>query len=314
MNPFLSVIMPVRNGEKFIAAALESVRAQYREGIELVIVDDHSTDRTLEIVRGFSDVLPIRLITPDRHTTEVEACNIAFREARGEWACLLHCDDFWLPGRMARLWGEMETAKGAFILHNAMFVGPDGRKLGYWTCPLSEGIIPSEQFIERLLVQNFIAAPSPVFRRKVVLESGGMDPASPRCQDWDLWLRIGAIGPVRFIAETLSAYRVHLGAQTFARKRLPNETEQQLTTVFARHLSHWPVTGRRRASVERVARASITINSTLSAAFRHESFQLSPVLLELLALGPFGWHRYLRDSRIVQRVCSRLKLRHLRVT
>jgi len=63
MNPFLSVIMPVYNGEKFISAALESVRAQYREGIELVIVEGGSSDRTLEIVRDFAKVLPLRLIT-----------------------------------------------------------------------------------------------------------------------------------------------------------------------------------------------------------------------------------------------------------
>ncbi len=55
MNPFLSVIMPVYNGEKFIAETLESVREQHREGIELVIVDDGSTDRTLEIVNNYTE-------------------------------------------------------------------------------------------------------------------------------------------------------------------------------------------------------------------------------------------------------------------
>jgi len=56
--------MPIYNGERFIAAALESVREQNDGAIELVIVDDGSTDRTLDIVRGFAGVLPIRLITP----------------------------------------------------------------------------------------------------------------------------------------------------------------------------------------------------------------------------------------------------------
>jgi hypothetical protein len=61
--------------------------------------------------------------------------------------------------------------------------------------------------------------------------------------------------------------------------------------------------------VERVAMASIAVNSALAAASRGEPVKPLPVLLRLLALGPWGWHRYLRDSRIVQRVRSRLKVK-----
>ncbi len=201
----------------------------------------------------------------------------------------------------------MESAEGALVLHNAMFVGPDGRKLGPWTCPLPEGVVPPNRFIERLLVQNFIAMPSPVFRRSAAIHSGGLDEALWFSADWDFWLRLGALGPVHFIAETLSAFRVHPESQTAARKLLPNEWEQQLTKVLARHLQKWAPPGKLRASVERVALASIAVNSSLSATSRGEPVKPSAVLLRLLALGPSGWHRYLRDSRIVQRVRSRLK-------
>jgi len=310
MNPFLSVVMPTYNGERFIAAALESARGQH-EGIALVIVDDGSSDRTLDIVRDFAKALPIRLLTPGRIGNWVAVSNIGLREATGDWACFLHQDDLWLPGRMARLRAEMESAEGALVLHNAMFIGPDGQKLGPWTCPLPEGDVPPGRFIERLLIQNFIAIPSPVFRRNAAVRSGGLDEALWFSADWDLWLRLGALGPVRFIAETLSAFRVHPASQTAARKVLPNEWEQQLTTVLARHLQAWPVSGKPRASVERVAKASITVNSALSAASRGEPVNPQALLLELLALGPSGWHRYLRDSRIVQRVRSRLKVQRL---
>ena len=169
----------------------------------------------------------------------------------------------------------------------------------------------SNLFIERLLIQNFIAIPSPVFRRSAVIDSGGLDEALWFSADWDLWLRLGALGPVRFIAETLSAFRIHPASQTAARKLLPNEWEQQLTKVFAEHLQSWPITGKLRASVERVGMTSIAVNSALAAASRGESTKYSTVLLQLLALGPLGWHRYLRDSRIVQRVQSRLKVQRL---
>jgi hypothetical protein len=205
----------------------------------------------------------------------------------------------------------MESAVGALVLHNAVFVGPDGRRLGPWTCPLPEGVVPPDRFIERLLVQNFIAKASVVFRRSAAIRSGGLDEADMVSADWDLWLRLGALGPVRFIAETLSAYRVHPASITVARKLLPDEWGQKLTIVHARHAQNWAAPGKLRTSVERVARASIAVNGLLAAASRGESVKPWPVLLKLLALGPAGWHRYLRDSRIVQRVRSRLKVRRL---
>ena len=311
MRPLLSVVMPTYNGERFIAAALESVRDQNDEAIELVVVDDGSTDHTLDIVRGFAGVLPIRLITPGRLGNWVAVSNLGLRQATGDWACFLHQDDLWLPGRLARLRTEMASTKGVLIIHDAMYVGPDGQELGPWTCPLSEGVVPPTLFIERLLVQNFIAVPSPVFRRSAVVDSGGLDDALWFSADWDLWLRLGAMGPVRFLAERLSAFRIHPASQTAARKLLPNEWEQQLTTVLTRHLQSWPVAGKLHKSVERVAMASIAVNSALSAGSRDEPVKPATVLHRLLALSPSEWHRYLRDSRIVQRVKSRLKLQRL---
>jgi len=308
MKPLVSVVMPTHNGQEFVAAALESVRAQDDGGIDLVIVDDGSTDQTQDIVRNFAKVLPIRMITSGGLGNWVAASNVGLREARGEWACFLHQDDLWVPGRLTRLRNEMENAEGALILHDAMFVDSNGQGLGPWTCPLPEGYVRPELFLERLLVQNFIAIPSPMFRRKAALDSGELDETLWFSADWDLWLRLGAMGPVRFIAETLSAFRVHPESQTAARKLLPNEWEQQLTTVLARHLESWASSGKSVASVERAAKTSITVNSALSAASRGESFRPWSVFLELLALGPWGWHRYLRDSRIAQRVNSRLKV------
>jgi hypothetical protein len=303
--------MPTYNGGQFIAAALESVRQQHDDGIELVIVDDGSTDHTLDIVRGFADALPIRLITPGRLGNWVAATNVGLREATGDWACLLHQDDLWFPGRLERLRPEMETTEGALIIHNATYVGPGGEALGPWTCPFSAGTVPPERFLERLLVQNFIAIPSPVFRRSAVVQSGGMDETLWFSADWDLWLRLGALGPVCFIAETLAAFRIHPASQTAARKLLPNEWDEQLTTVLARHIEDWPMKGQLRASVERVALASIAVNSALSLASRGGPIKPAAVLYQLLSLGPSGWRRYLRDSRIIQRVQSRLKLQLL---
>jgi hypothetical protein len=304
--------MPVYNGENFISAALESVRAEGTDGLEVVVVDDGSTDRTLEVVRCFARHIPLRLIKPGRMGNWVAASNLGLREAKGEWVCFLHQDDLWLPGRYARLGRETGIVQGALIVHDAMFVDPDGRRLGPWTCPLSQAVVPSDEFLEHLLVQNFIAMPSPLFRRTAALDTGGMDEALWFTADWDLWLRLGALGPVSFVAETLSAFRIHPGSQTVSRARLQGECEQQLTTVLQRHLARWRVIGRRRARVERVAMASVAVNSALSSMARGETYRRGALFLQLLRLGPLGWRRYLRDSRIFQRIGSRLKV--MRVT
>jgi hypothetical protein len=80
--------------------------------------------------------------------------------------------------------------------------------------------------------------------------------------------------------------------------------------VLERHLARWPVTGARRRRVERAAWGSVTVNSTLAAAARGATVAWLPVALTLLGLGPLGWLRFLRDSRLVERVGARLRLRH----
>lgn len=308
MPPFLSVVIPTYNGGKFIGAALRSICEQREEGLELIIVDDGSTDRTLEIVRDFAKMLPIRLLTPQRIGNWVAASNIGLREATAEWACFLHQDDLWLPRRVAKLRPEIEEAEGALIIHNARFVGPEGQYLGPWTCPLIEGSISSSQFIEHLLIQNFIAIPSPVFRRSAAIDTGGLDEALWFSADWDLWLRLGSLGPVRFMNETLAAFRIHPASQTASRCTNINEWKQQLTVVFERYFQNWDAPRNLKKRVERTATVSINVNSTLSAASRGQPVRFLPLLPKLVRLGPFDCRRYLRDSRIVQRVRPRLRL------
>lgn len=312
MSSSLSVVMPTYNGEKFIGRALESVCEQANHLLELIVVDDGSSDGTLEILKGFQESLPIRLITPGRIGNWVSISNIGLREARGDWACFLHQDDLWLPGRIARLRREIESAAGMLVLHNAEFIGPNERYLGPWTCPLDSGDVSSEKFLERLLIQNFIAMPSPVFLRSAAIETGGMDESLWFSADWDLWLRMGAMGPVRFIPDVLTAFRLHAASQTVSRKLWRGEWEEQLTTVLRRHLPVWTAMGRRRRVVERVAKVSITVNAALASSSRDESTHILAALLQLILVGPSGWLRYVHDSRIVQRVASRLRLERYR--
>lgn len=314
LNPTVSVIVPTYNGEKYLGDALESVRSQYCDELEVVVVDDGSTDETMRILEDFSKSLPLRVVRPGRLGNWVATTNIGLREARGEWACFLHQDDQWLPGRMSRILPELARVEGAMVLHHSIFIGPRGERLGPWKCPLKQGNVSSGCFLEHLLVQDFIAIPAPIFRRQAVMDSGGLDESLWLAADWELWLRLGALGPVRFVEDTLTAFRVHPESQTIARKLGPDEWEHQLGTVLERHLGGWQAPEKLRKKVKRAAAVSNAINATLAGLARGEKVFLAGALVQLLALGPAGWRRYLRDSRIVERVGSRLRVRLLAMT
>ena len=309
MSPLLSVVMPTYNGERYLAPALESLLGQLDGGVELVVVDDGSTDGTVELVERLTRGTTTRVLRPGRLGNWVAATNLGLREARGEWACFLHQDDLWLPGRLARLRAVLPTARGALVVHDTRFVDPGGALLGHWTCPLPAGDVEPDAFVERLLVQNFVSINAGTFRRAAALEQGGLDERLWFSADWDLWLRLAGSGPVRVLREELGAYRVHPESQTAARKIGAGEWEDQLGSVLDRHLAAWPVAGGRRGAVERAARCSISVNSALAVAARGGRVAWRPLAARLLGLGPPGWRRYLRDSRIVQRLAPRLRLR-----
>ncbi len=310
-EPWLSVVMPTYNGERYVAHALESVRRQATDGLEIVVVDDGSTDGTMAIVGRYEGELPIRVVPHHRIGNWVATTNVGLRAARARLACFLHQDDAWLPGRVAGIRRVLDKApRTHFLLHPAVFIGPAGERLGRWRCPLQGPEVASERLIERLLVQNFVAIPAPVFDRALALSSGGLDESLWYAADWDLWLRLGAAGPVRLLDEPLAAFRVHPESQTMARARTEQEFREQLSAVFERHFPSWQVQGNRRRAVERAARFSIFVNSALASAGRGE--RRLPVLRlasEFVRLRPSGWRRYLRDSRIADRVLPRLRLR-----
>jgi glycosyltransferase involved in cell wall biosynthesis len=309
MPGLLSVVMPTYNGERYVAAALESLLGQRDGEVELIVVDDGSSDGTVGLVERLTRGTPTRLLRPGRLGSWVAASNLGLREARGEWCCFLHQDDLWLPGRLVRLRAELPRCGGALLLHDARYVDPAGESLGEWTCPLAPGDVAPESFVERLLTQNFIAIPSPTFRRAAALAQGGLDERLWFSADWDLWLRLGAVGPVRYLPETLAAFRLHPESQTAARPVGEREWARQLGTVLERHLARWPATGAPRRRVERSARVSVAVNSALAAAARGAPVAWGPVAWQALGLGPVGWHRYLRDSRLFERVGARLRLR-----
>jgi len=290
-RPWLSVLVPTFNGAAFLSRALDSVLAEGSSGVEVLAVDDGSSDGTLGVLESYKGRLELSVVER-RAGSWVANTNLALRQAAGEWVSLLHQDDFWLPGRLAALRARLtESPRAALALHGCLFVDREGRVLGPWRVPLPCG-------------------PTAMFRREPVLALGGLDEGLWYTADWDLWLRLAAAGPTVCVPGALAAFRVHAGSQTVARSGSLEAFRGQYETVLERHFHAWTARSARiRAAVGRAARASVEINVSLAAAYHGQPVPWRALLCALARLRPADWHRLGRDSRLVERVLARLRAR-----
>lgn len=177
MNPQTSVIIPVRNGARFIAAAIDSALAQLEAGDEVLVVDDASEDATREVV-GQSPDPRVRLLTGYGHGVS-SARNVGLAAAQGEFVAFLDHDDLWPEGRHATLRGilqsdpELDCAVGRIRLlmeKDAVMiprlVGMDGR------------------------LAADLSLCTALFRRRILERVGGFDEGMRFCEDTDYFLRL----------------------------------------------------------------------------------------------------------------------------
>ena len=307
-TPWLSVLIPTHGGERWLAATLDSLVAQTRQGFECIVVDSSPGDGTLAIAEGYRTRLPLRII-PRRDVVDWQGkTNLAAHLALAEHLCMLHQDDLWEPGRAEHIAAWIAEEPGvAMHLHPSWIIDATGRRLGLWRCPLPGAtIVPREVLLARMLVQNFVAICAPVIRKQIFLEVGELDRSLWYTADWDLYLKIGRAGTVRYHREPLSCYRIHDGALTVSGSRDAAAFSKQMTLVLDRHIEAI-VPGRRRRAILRRARAAIAVNTALARALHAGPDQLIAALLHVLGLGPYGLFAFLRDTRLVERLSPRLR-------
>jgi glycosyltransferase involved in cell wall biosynthesis len=308
-KPFLSVVMPVHEGLEWIGTTLESLAAEPSYGLEIIVIDSSPTNATADIVEQFSDRLPLRLLKRIDVKPWQTKTNLGVELATADYVCILHQDDLWLPGRVdtVRRW-IADTPDTALHLAPSRLIDRHGRTIGKWTCPLpAEQPLDPQFLLTRLLVQNFVSVPAPVFRRSAWLECTGMDEHLWYTPDWDIWVKLSSAGPVVYHDEMTTAFRVHASSLTVTGSRNASEFRAQMETVLDRYLERIPADSRHR--IQRLARASIDINVSLAAASGGSATALASAAGNVLSLGPAGMRRYLRDSRLGERVVSRLRAR-----
>jgi hypothetical protein len=285
--PWLTVVIPSYRGEQWIDAALQSLAAEAAEGVEVLVIDSSPTSATCDIARNYSDRLRLR-VSERRDLLSWQAkTNFGVEIAKSSHVCWLGVDDVWLPGRAAAAMRWVEGAPSAPLhLAPGAFIDKDGRKLGVWRCPFPvSGELRSALVTERLLVQNFIVAPAPVFRKDAWLGCGGVDENLWYTADWDIWLKLAACGPVHYHNSVTIGFRIHDGSLTVTGSRDAADFANQMQIVLDRHLAKL---GGDSKCIERAARASIAVNTALAAAYGGDTSGLIRAAAQVLRLGPAG--------------------------
>ncbi|MEM1288551.1 MAG: glycosyltransferase family A protein [Pseudomonadota bacterium] len=213
-GPLVSVVMITRDGEATIEAAIQSVVTQQDCRLELLVIDDHSTDRTVKIVSDLAERHPeIRLLACDGSGI-VDARNTALNAARGRYLAVLDCDDLAVPGRFAKQATRMDAEERLVLLGSqAIEFGDDQTDRVLLT------IGSTDEEVTRALSTTPPFAHSSVMARASAMRSvGGYRKLLQHAEDFDLYLRLSEVGTVGAIFEPLVRYRVH-GGQMSVQKR-----------------------------------------------------------------------------------------------
>lgn len=309
VRPWLSVIMPTYNGERFLNQALASVAVQRDPEIEIVAVDDGSADRTREILRSWSRRLRLEVIERLHSGDWVSSTAIGMAAARGEYLCWLHQDDAWRVGRAAALRARLAAHPDtAFIVHPCWYSSTRGERIGYWRCrlPPADRFLRYAEVAEPLLVQCSIATCGTLFAAEAARAVGPPDPALRYHADWDYWLRLSRLGRTLHHPTPLASFRIHAASQTIARASEANDRLGEARAILRRHLPCFAGCGGDAARIEAVAALSANLNHALNAIVAGQEFDAVRLLRDALALGPAGWTTLFRDSQITERCLSRL--------
>lgn len=233
----LSVLIPVRNGERFIEPAIRSALAQRVEDCEIVVWDNASTDRTADIARGFRDPR-IRYVRQPRDVGMEGNFRAALAGSRADYVSFLSADDCLLDGALAALTRCLEDDRRLVFAFGAVrIINEPGEVIGHYDPRLPE-VMAGREFVRSSLrrLENVVYLPSAVARRTAVLAAGGIRDDG-MAFDYSMWLRTALQGAVRYLPREVAAYRQH-SANESRRYEQPSRKCEAICQAFA-----WAVAG-----------------------------------------------------------------------
>jgi hypothetical protein len=230
--PSVSVVIPVRNAEKTLARALESVVAQTVQVQEIIVVDDHSSDGTVAVANAYANPL-VKILSLPAHRGAAAARNAGIGAATSDWVAFLDADDEWDCHKIAKqLLAVSSNPTISFVFCASNEFSVTGEPLGdtFRNFPVTSG----GDTWKALLATNFVATPTVVARRDLLLRLGGFDESLKVGEDQDMWIRLALEGPTAYVPENLA--RVHVQQRSISTWTLADQYDYTLPMI-ERHLA-----------------------------------------------------------------------------
>lgn len=317
-NPLVSIAMPVYNGQDTVAEALRSLLAQTYAPIEIIVVDDGSTDGTWEVLQSFGTA--IRRIR-QANGGIAAARNAGLRVARGEFIALMDHDDLAAPERIAaevkflRQRPDLVLCSSDFSAFDAKgIVSASYISTYYHRCAAAEGgvaarypdrgeldigdslatasaeavIVPTYDgnIYEELALGNFVHPPTVLFRRAILAETGYFDMNVKIMCEWDWLVRVARVGPLGFLDRPLLQYRLSPSQVSFS-----EEAALDSAAVAQRICERDPALEARHAEDFRRLFGELYADAADSRAEKHPLQALA-----LLATSVLRYHTFTRQT------------------
>jgi len=238
MVPKVSVLIPSYNHARFLPAALHSVFAQTYTDYEIVVVDDGSTDGSVELLRSYGD--RIRLYTQSNRGT-YPTLNRCIAESRGQYLAILNSDDLWAPIKLEKQVAMLDSHPQVGLVHtDGYFIDAEGRILPGNPLGFEWPRTPTGNIIEALVRHNKIIASSVMIRRECFERLGGFREDLFGSGDWEMWFRVALEYDIGYIDEPLTMYRVHGANASFHHRRVyEDDVKVRTETIHACESRLW---------------------------------------------------------------------------
>ena len=198
----VSIIIPAYNAAEFVREAVDSALAQTHPDVEVIVVDDSSTDHTPQVLAGYGNRIRVHR-QPNGGVSS--ARNTGARLATGDWVAFLDADDVWAPTKTAAQLARAAETAAPWVYSNRFNTGERGGFPEFQSdhALMTEGDV----FVDLLLRGNFITVSSVMMRKALFEEAAGFYSQKGGCEDWDLWLRVSQQHHVAYVEAPLVGYR-----------------------------------------------------------------------------------------------------------